>query len=70
MAQVTKIEETTIEQVEEALVHFTKSSMALEKGQRQVGNDTWTSPWDVIHASIDELLDRWETLQLEAMAAV
>lgn len=70
MAQVTKIEETTIEQVEEALGHFVKSSMALEKGQRQVGNANWISPWDSMHAAIDELLDRWETLKLEELAAV
>ena len=66
---VTKLEETTIEQVEEALGHFVKSSKGLTHGQRQVGNDTWTSPWDILHASIDELLDRWEVLRLEALAA-
>lgn len=69
MAQVTKLEEATREQVEDALGHFVQAAQGLGR-KRTVGNLEWTSPWDIIHGSIDELLDRWEILKLEEMAAV
>lgn len=70
MAQVTNLEDSSREQIEEALGHFVAASKGLARGHRQVGNSNWTSPWDIMHASIDELLDRWEVLRLEAPAAV
>lgn len=53
-------EETTVEEVVEALGHVNTDA---KKCKQIVGNSTFESPWDKAHAQINNLLDHLDELR-------
>jgi hypothetical protein len=48
----------TREDIEEAITHHAEAASSMKN--KSIGNSQWTSPYDGIHARINELLDQWE----------
>lgn len=57
MTNVTE-EPATKEDLAEAIMHHGKA--AQEMKNKAIGNSNWLSPYDALHARINELLDQWE----------